>query len=74
MTLQTEYHAWVVDMETAAVAQVCAVNSLPFIGFRSASDLAGGSQSGSAQEELNRFFQVAADNSSAVVIRFLEEL
>ena len=70
--LSESFAALIVDMESAAVAQVCAVNDIPFIAFRSASDLAGGSGSASAQGELNEFFQVAADNSSSVVMKFLE--
>ncbi len=72
--LSQKFSALVTDMESAAVAQVCAANSLPFIVFRSASDLAGGSGSETAGGELQRFFAVAADNSSRVVIEFLSEL
>lgn len=61
-------------METAAVAQVCAVNDIPFIAFRSASDLAGGSGSESAAKEMDEFFEIAAENSSMIVIRFLENV
>lgn len=70
--LRERFGAMITDMETAAVAQVCYVNNIPFIGFRSASDLAGGSGSSSADAELERFFAVAAANSSKVVMRFLE--
>ncbi|MDH4158227.1 MAG: 5'-methylthioadenosine/S-adenosylhomocysteine nucleosidase [candidate division Zixibacteria bacterium] len=70
--LSETFAALIVDMESAAVAHVCAVNDLPFIAFRSASDLAGGSGSASAQGELSEFFHVAADNSSSVVMKFLE--
>ena len=72
--LSQQFGALITDMESAAVAQVCAVNGLPFIVFRSASDLAGGSGSETAQNELNEFFKIAAGNSSKVVIRFLKEL
>lgn len=72
--LQETFDAQVTDMETAAVAQVCFVNDIPFIAFRSASDLAGGSDSKSAREELNQFFKVAAVNSSTVVIEYLQSL
>jgi len=56
------------------VAQVCTANNLPFIVSRSASDLAGGSGSESAQKELNRFFEVAAGNSALFVISLIERL
>jgi adenosylhomocysteine nucleosidase len=60
------------DMESVAVAQVCAVNGVPFLIIRSASDLAGGSGSSTAQTEIKQFFRVAATNSTAVIHRFLE--
>ncbi len=72
--LSENFGALVVDMETAAVAQVCAVNGVPFIGIRSASDLAGGSGSESAQTEIEQFFKVAAFNSAKVVIEYLRNL
>ena len=70
--LSENFDALVTDMETAAVAQVCTVNGIPFIAFRSASDLAGGSGSSTAETEINRFFEVAAINSAKVVMKFLE--
>jgi adenosylhomocysteine nucleosidase len=72
--LSESFGAMVVDMESAAVAQVCRANNVAFIIFRSASDLAGGSESGSAEAEIGQFFQVAADNSSKVVLKYLEDL
>ncbi|MCP4570124.1 MAG: 5'-methylthioadenosine/S-adenosylhomocysteine nucleosidase [FCB group bacterium] len=72
--LSENFEALVTDMESASVAQVCRVNGLPFIVFRSASDLAGGSGSESARTEMNQFFQIAADNSSQVVLEFLNKL
>ena len=62
----------IVDMESAAVAQVCAVNGISFLAFRSASDLAGGSGSETAHKEISEFFRVAARNSSLVVLYFLK--
>jgi adenosylhomocysteine nucleosidase len=72
--LSEKFQALIVDMETAAVAQVCTVNDVPFIGFRSASDLAGGSGSSTASVEIDQFFNVAAVNSSEVLMKFLQEL
>jgi adenosylhomocysteine nucleosidase len=72
--LNETYNALITDMETAAVAQVCAVNDIPFIAFRSASDLAGGSGSESARAEMDEFFEIAAENSSNIVIRFLNSV
>jgi len=72
-----EYRKWVwdtfqadaLDMETASVAHVAYVNDIPFIAFRSLSDLAGG---GPGANEIDIFFQLASDNSAEVVIAFLQ--
>ena len=72
--LSEQFQALVTDMETASVAQVCMANAVPYVAFRSASDLAGGSGSATAHDELERFFTIAADNSSKVVIEFLSNL
>lgn len=72
-----DYRNWVwdnfqvdaVDMETAAVAQVAYTNQTPFLAFRSLSDLAGG---GPGQNEIVTFMQLAADNSSAALLAFLQ--
>ena len=65
--LKKELDAQIVDMEAAAVVQVALSNNIPVIIVRSCSDLAGGSGSETAQEELRHFFQVAADNSAMMV-------
>lgn len=62
------FKARVLDMESAAVAMVAYANHVPFIAFRSLSDLAGGD---GGANELRTFFQLASDNSAAVVQRFL---
>jgi len=62
------FEAQVLDMESAAVAMVAYANRVPFIAFRSLSDLAGGD---GGANELHTFFQLASDNSAAVVRRFL---
>jgi adenosylhomocysteine nucleosidase len=72
--LKETFDALITDMESSAVGQVCTVNGVPFIVFRSASDLAGGSGSETANSELEQFFRVAADNSSRVVMQFLSDL
>ncbi len=69
--LSDTFDAMVVDMESAAVVQVCSVNDVPVIVFRSASDLAGGSGSDTAHDQLSQFFKVAAENSARVLIHFL---
>jgi adenosylhomocysteine nucleosidase len=72
--LNRQFSAMVTDMESAAVAQVCVVNGLPFIIFRSASDLAGGSGSETAREEMGQFYKIAAGNSSTLVMKLLRSL
>jgi adenosylhomocysteine nucleosidase len=62
------FKAQVLDMETAAIATVAYANGVPFIAFRSLSDLAGGDH---GPNELRVFFRLASDNSAAVVQRFL---
>lgn len=62
------YQANVLDMETAAAAAVAWSNGVPFIAFRSLSDLAGG---GESSNELDTFFKIAADNSAQVLLTFI---
>lgn len=66
--LWVTFEANAVDMETAAVARVAAERGVPYIAFRSLSDLAGG---GPGANEIDTFFQLAADNAAAVVLAFL---
>jgi adenosylhomocysteine nucleosidase len=65
------FAAKVLDMETAAVGQVAYVNDTPFIAFRSLSDLAGGDP---GANQAGVFFQLASDNSAAVVRAFVAAL
>jgi adenosylhomocysteine nucleosidase len=69
--LYTTFHAGVTDMESAAVAQVAFRNEIPFIVFRSVSDLAGGDAS---TNQMSTFMQLAADNSASVLATFLRAL
>lgn len=62
------FEANVLDMETAAVAHVAYANGVPYIAFRSLSDLAGGGQ---GANEMGTFMKIAADNSARVLIAFL---
>lgn len=65
------FGAAVLDMETAAIAQVAFVNRVPFIAFRSVSDLAGG------DEDANRisdFMDHAAGNAARVAKAFVAAL
>ena len=65
------FNAEALDMESAAVAHVAYANKIPFIAFRSLSDLAGG---GRSENEIGTFFQLASDNSALVVEAFLKAL
>jgi adenosylhomocysteine nucleosidase len=62
------FEANVLDMETAATAMVAYSNGVPFIAFRSLSDLAGG---GGADNEMGTFLNIAASNSAKVLLAFL---
>lgn len=62
------FQANVLDMETAAIAMVAYSNGVPWIAFRSLSDLAGG---GKGENEIGTFFKIAADNSARVLLAFL---
>ena len=65
------FEARVVDMESAAIAHVAYANQVPFIAFRSLSDLAGG---GEGVNEIDIFLDLAAANSAAAVKAFLAAL
>ncbi len=65
------FEARIADMESAAVAQVAFANGVPFIAFRSASDLAGADDQAN---EMDVFMHLAAENSVRVVTAFLEQL
>lgn len=72
--LNKNFNALITDRESSAVAQVCSVNGVPFIVFRSASDLAGGSGPSTARDELEEFSKIAAFNASILVIKLMESL
>jgi adenosylhomocysteine nucleosidase len=63
------FHADALDKETAAVATVAYVNGVPFIGFRSLSDLAGG---GPGKNQASTFGRLATENSAKVVLAYLD--
>jgi len=69
--LFANFHAQVLDMETAATAHVAYANQVPFIAFRSLSDLAGG-DSGANQSFV--FGRLAARNAASVVTRYVAAL
>jgi len=65
------FEARVLDMESAAIAHVAHANDVPFIAFRSLSDLAGG---GDADNEMPVFLDIAAQNAARVVMAFLQQM
>jgi adenosylhomocysteine nucleosidase len=65
------YKADVVDMESAAVAQVAYANTVPVMIFRSLSDLAGGD---AGANQMTVFMELAAVNSADVVRAFVAAL
>jgi adenosylhomocysteine nucleosidase len=65
------FQARVLDMETAAVGHVAYANGVPFIAFRSLSDLAGGDP---GQNQARAFYPLASENSAVVVLAFLAAL
>jgi adenosylhomocysteine nucleosidase len=72
--LKEKLDAQIVDMESAAVVQVAGINGVPVLVVRSCSDLAGGSGSSTARDEIQEFFEVAADNSASFVLEFLKQM
>lgn len=69
--LAATFGACVVDMESAAVAQVAWANCVPFLAFRSVSDLAGGD---AGANRMLTFMALAAGNSAAMVTAFVDAL
>jgi 5'-methylthioadenosine/S-adenosylhomocysteine nucleosidase len=68
--LEKTFRADCVEMEGAAVAQVCAINHVPFLIIRCLSDLANEK----AEVDFPAFVDYAARNSSILVIQILLSL
>lgn len=68
--LYEQFAAACTEMEGAAVAQVCAMNEIPFVIVRSMSDKADGS----AHVNFAEFTQLAAQRSYAIVTEMLKRL
>lgn len=68
--LQKEFKAEAVEMEGAAIAQVCYQHRIPFIVLRSLSDKADSK----ASEDFKKFNKIAAQNSAELVIRLVKLL
>ena len=68
--LRNDYNAYACEMEGASVAVICIKYSVPFTVIRCLSDKADGE----AHESYENFGDVAADNSSAIVLKMLEKI
>jgi adenosylhomocysteine nucleosidase len=65
-----EYEADVVDMECAAIAQICYQYDIPFLAIKSISDKAGES----FKEEGEIAYETACFNADQLVIKLIEVL
>ena len=68
---QTFPEGLAVDMESAAIAQVCYLQGVPFVSFRIISDTPGADQH---QQQYENFWQTLADRSFGVTRHFLEAI
>lgn len=68
--LDKQFDAYACEMEGAAIAKVCQAYDKPFVVMRTLSDKADGN----AGESYVDFMDVAADQSSAIVLKMLESL
>lgn len=68
--IRKRVNADVVEMEGAAVAQVCHQFQTPFLIIRSVSDLADKH----AQKDLDTFYKTAANNSATLVVGIVKQL
>ncbi len=68
--LYESYNGYCVEMEGAAVAQVCDLNHIPFVIIRTLSDKADGS----AHVNFGEFVQMAAEISNKIVHKMLARL
>lgn len=69
--LWDEHAARIVDMETSAVAEIAAVNRVPFLAFRAISDVV---TTGASHDDVDEFSPVATANAASVALGFLERL
>ena len=68
--LRSDYDAYACDMEGAVAAVVCIKYETPFVVIRALSDKADGN----AHESYENFGDIAADNSSRIVMKMLETI
>lgn len=68
--LREDYDAYACEMEGAAVAVVCINHETPFVVIRALSDKADGN----AHDSYANFGEIAADNSSRIVVKMLDSI
>jgi len=68
--LRRDFNPLCLDMETAAIAQACALNGVPFVAVRSISDNAD-EEAGMA---FDQYLELAAEKSCRIVCKMAEEL
>lgn len=68
--LRAAYDARIVDMESAAVAQVALLNNVPFVAIRAVSDFADSAAQGDIEANLTR----AADAAAAATIELVRRI
>ena len=64
--IKQDFNATCVEMEGAAIAQVCALNKIPFIVIRSISDIPNGKN----EIDFNEYLELASKNCA----KFISEL
>lgn len=68
--LRTDYDAYACEMEGASVAVICIRYAIPFVVIRALSDKADGA----AHDSYENFGDIAALNSSNIVLKMLEKM
>lgn len=61
--IRNEFNAECVEMEGAAIAQVCYLNKIPFLILRSISD----SPNGNNQIDFNKYLSIAAERCASII-------
>ena len=70
MKLKDDYDAYACEMEGASVAKICINYNIPYIVIRALSDKADGN----AHDSYENFGDIAASNSSKIVLKMIESL
>jgi len=68
--LRKVFHADAVEMEAAAIAQVCWQQGVPYLALRSVSDMANSNATG----DFSKQFRMAADISAQLVLEIIKRI